>query len=446
MRQRFGRIITLIALFCLLLGIFPYKGFAYDGKQVLLSWTSDTAHSQTITWQSQGGREGYIQYNQKGRQLSARKQIKAKRIKVPKSSYYRYEATIKGLHQNTAYDYRIGDGESFGLPGHFKTAPMGEQDSLTSDDEDVPVEFMYIGDIQYEDKSRDYDRWGKFIDKAYKRHPNIAFGLTGGDMVNVAGNMKEWNAFLDNGSKVFANIPLMTTIGNHEMKAVKNRYTKFLALPENGPEGQKERFYSFDFKNCHITVLDSTFFTDATKKQYGDKWQQEMQKINQWLQEDLVSCTAKWKIVAMHHPAYGLSGMGKVYDEIRKNWESSFRLGEVDLVFCGHQHIYMRTHDIGGVTYVMGNSGQKRSTYYNGENFPDYGAALDATNSNYQIIRLTEEEMSVTSYEEEGQIIDRWTKKDSRSILNKMAVAIILLTSIIISIILARIFLLRRDT
>jgi hypothetical protein len=413
---------------------------------VLLSWASDTAHSQTVTWKSLQGREGYLQYNQKGRPLSAEKQIKAKRIKIPRTSYYRYEATIKGLHQNTAYDYRIGDGQTWNTPGHFKTAPMGEQEKLTSDDEDIPIEFMYVGDIQYADKRRDYDRWGEFIRKAYKRHPRIAFGLTGGDMVNVAGNMKEWNAFLDNGATVFSNIPVMTTIGNHEMKEVNDRYAKFLALPENGPEGQKERFYSFDVKNCHITVLDSTFFMDITKKKYGSKWGEEKQKIIQWIQEDLITSKAKWKIVAMHHPAYGLSGLGKIYDEIRKNWEPCFRLGKVDLVFCGHQHIYMRTKDIGGVTYVMGNSGQMRSTYYNGENFPDYGAALDATNCNYQIVRATKTKLTLTSYEEEGQIIDRWTKKDSRSILKKTAVVVILFISIILSISLARIFLLRRGT
>lgn len=72
---------------------------------------------------------------------------------------------------------------------------------------------------------------------------------------------------------------------------------------------------------------------------------------------------------------------------------------------------------------MMGNSGKRRSAYYNGENFPDYGKALDATNSNYQIIKVNDDELSLESYDEEGQIIDKWTKKADKMALLKAAAA-----------------------
>lgn len=37
----------------------------YDSDQIILSWTDDSAHTQTITWHSASKKDGYVQYNRR---------------------------------------------------------------------------------------------------------------------------------------------------------------------------------------------------------------------------------------------------------------------------------------------------------------------------------------------------------------------------------------------
>lgn len=434
-------------LACLLALLQPASVMAqtYDGNQVILSWTLDNAHTQTITWHSASKKEGYVQYNREAMQLSGEHQVKARITKV-KSQYYRYEAVIKGLSQKTTYEYRIGDGSSWSKARTFTTAPAAGSEGVTASDDTQSLEFLYLGDVQYRNRNKDYQIWGTMIQDIRQRNPGIAFALLGGDMVNSPRNMKDWNLFLEQASPVFSYIPMMTAIGNHETTVKADPYLKILSLPENGPEGVKEEFYSFDYGNCHFSVLNTNFFLDNRKAAMEEEWQGQLEEINAWLTEDLTESSAKWKIVLMHHPAYGISDGDPLYDEIRRNWEPIFEQGEADLVLCGHQHLYMRTKEIGGTTYVMGNSGKRRSTYYNGENFPDYGEALDATNSNYQIIKAGNDMLSLESYDEEGQIIDKWTKDGGSFPLGKAAIAGTVIISVALIAVFIRVRRLRRSS
>ncbi len=422
-----------VLLICLFVLAHPAHSFGqtYDGDQIILSWSDNNAHTQTVTWRSASKKEGYVQYNEKGKPLSADHQVKAQITEVGESGYYRYEAVIKGLHQKTLYQYRIGDGENWSQEKTFTTAPVQSQQKIAPSDSANSFEFLYFGDVQYQSRTKDYAEWGKLLQDIRLRNPGIAFALSGGDMVNSSRKMKDWNLFLDNASSVFSYIPLMSTIGNHETSVKADPYLTMMALPENGPEGLKEEFYSFDYADCHFTVLNSCFFLENRKAAMEEEWEPQLKAIGQWLEEDLAESDAKWKILVMHHPAYGISDGDPIYAEIRERWEPIFEKGGVDLVFCGHQHLYMRTKEIGGITYVMGNSGKRRSTYYDGENKPDYTKALDATNSNYQIVKVSHEELSVISYDEEGQVIDKWTKEAERSGAAKAAVVGILLMHIL---------------
>ena len=94
-------------------------------------------------------------------------------------------------------------------------------------------------------------------------------------------------------------------------------------------------------------------------------WDDLIDGIDVWLKEDLQKNRKKWNVVFLHHPAYGVDENSRLSEEIRKRWVPIFEDAGVDLVLCGHQHVYMRSETINGVTYIMGNSGQKRSQYYN---------------------------------------------------------------------------------
>lgn len=413
-------------LFFLFFVAAPDDAFAagYDGSQILLSWSENPAHSQTVTWHSPSAREGYVQYGTSAAELSKQNQVKAQITDVGETGYYRYEAVIKGLSQSTTYHYRVGDGSVWSRTRTFTTAPDAQRQEGQSDS----FEFLYMGDVQYRNRNRDYPQWGRLLQDVRERNPGIAFALIGGDMVNSSRKMKDWNLFLDSASPVFSYIPMMPAIGNHETSIKADPYLQILALPENGPQDLEEEFYSFDYGSCHIVVLNTCFLLENRKASMGEDWERKLREIRGWLQEDLGESDAKWKIAVLHHPPYGVSNGDPVYDRIREEWEPILEEGGVDLALCGHQHLYMRTKEIGGITYVIGNSGKRRSTYYNGENAPAYTRALDAANSNYQIIRVEKDRLSLLSYDENGQIIDKWSKeKSGRGILKGIIAGLVLI-------------------
>lgn len=416
-------IAVILILICVFWMPAPISAAEYDGDQIILSWTDDSAHTQTITWHSTSKKDGYVQYNREGMQLSPQHQVKAIITEVKADEYYRYEATIKGLSQKTTYEYRVGDGSSWSKVRTFSTAPVSESSQITASDDAQSFEFLYLGDVQYKKRGEDYETWGRMIEDIRQRNPGIAFALMGGDMVNSPRNMNDWNLFLSQATSVFAGIPMMTTIGNHETTVKADFYLKMLALPENGPKGVSEEFYSFDYGNCHFAVINTSFFLDNRKAAMEEEWEGQLDAVSSWLEQDLTESSARWKVAVMHHPAYGISDGDPIYDAIREEWEPVFEQGGVDLVLCGHQHLYMRTKEIGNITYVMGNSGKRRSTYFDGENVPEYAEALNATDSNYQIIKVSGDKLTMESYDAEGQIIDKWSKNKSVSPLLKAAAA-----------------------
>lgn len=95
-----------------------------------------------------------------------------------------------------------------------------------------------------------------------------------------------------------------------------------------------------------------------------------------------------------HAPScYGISDGDPIYDAIREEWEPVFE--QVRWIWSyAVISIYICVPKIGNITYVMGNSGKRRSTYFNGENVPEYVEAINATDSNYQIIKVSEDKLT----------------------------------------------------
>ena len=135
-------------------------------------------------------------------------------------------------------------------------------------------------------------------------------------------------------------------------------------------------------------------------------WNVRAKEIEGWIGETLESSNKTWNIVVVHHPFYGMHDLFTVSPQLRQNWLPILEQGGADLVLCGHQHMYMRTRTIDGITHVMGNSGGKRTNYYTGINGPAYSEALYSAGSNYQIIEAGSRRLKITSYNKEGRIID----------------------------------------
>ena len=139
------------------------------------------------------------------------------------------------------------------------------------------------------------------------------------------------------------------------------------------------------------------------------KWNAMVKSVNAWLKKDLNGTDAKWKIAYMHHPAYPAVDDGNpIYKRIRTNWSPVFASSGTELVLCGHQHLYMRTKSINGVTYMMADSGYKPTHYYKkGDPVPSYAVKFLTYQNTYEIYNVSADELKVTVYRPGGKAVDQ---------------------------------------
>lgn len=352
------------------------------GNQIILSQTAED--TMTVSWTSERKYDGVISWKAA--------ESKAQCVEIRKGEYYRYSAEMSGLQKGQSYQYRIGDGTTMSKK---RTLHFAEEEAFS---------FLYIGDIQYQLRDRDYAIWGESMSDIYDENKDVAFGIFAGDMVDKAPDVKDWTAFFSNAESVFSQIPMMTTVGNHETSITPAMYLNMMALPDDS--ALPEEVYSFDYGNVHFISLNSCLLLEERQK--TENYQQILADVNKWLEKDLKESNAKWKIVYMHHPMYPVVDDNDVYQVLRDSWESFFKEYGVDLVMCGHQHVYMRTEPIQGITYVMANSGEKQSYYMNeGTKLPEYIETIYEENSNYVRVDVTKNTLMIRAYDENGNQIDQ---------------------------------------
>lgn len=386
-------------------------------NQIILSWIDNAATSQTVIWNDNSGSSEVVQYvaetsyTDEGSFSNANQAAAtSKTVGYDEKAKTYYEATMTGLNPATKYYYRVGSDAEWSNVYSFTTAASAAQN----------FSFMYLGDVQYDTTAAaEYPAWGTLLAGAYAANPDIAFGLMGGDMVNSGSNMNDWTYFLSYASDVFSRIPMMTANGNHESNFIGGKpkfYTEIMALPENGPAGFEEEFYSFDYGTAHVTILNSWVLSSEQNLNEAQRT-----AISDWITRDLAAARgAKFRIVMLHHPAYALAN-DTVSGAVLANWVPLLEAGQVDLVLCGHQHVYSRSYPLrageidykNGITYVMGNSGQK--FYSNAD--ASYQEKIIFNKSTYQILHVNGDALSLSSYDSQGNLVDSWSTTARTTIL-----------------------------
>ncbi|MGP1441766.1 MAG: fibronectin type III domain-containing protein [Anaerovoracaceae bacterium] len=376
---------------------------------IMLSWTDNPKTSMTVTWHSAVTGESGIKVSRfrnmtRARSISATKTAVKSGIPLPD---YIYSGKITGLEPNTHYYYKVFTGRSESGVKEFTTAP---EKSVGIDAE--PFSFLYMGDINLvSDAGQEYAEWGKLLKKAYAKEPGIKFGMLGGDLVESGISRIQFELLLKNACDVYSKIPFMPANGNHECNFANSGkpelYMDMFTLPENGPEGFKEEFYSFDYSTVHITVLDSWVFSGEQKVTAAD-----IKRIAEWIRNDISGSNAKFNIVMLHHTAYSLV-KDNVADKVKEKWAPLFEQCGVDLVLCGHQHVYARSYPmkagyidpVNGVTYIMGFAGKK--AYSTADE--SWQEKIIYNRSNYQILRVDGNTLSVSSFDADGKALDYWS-------------------------------------
>lgn len=290
-----------------------------------------------------------------------------------------HKATAGGLKPGTTYVFRVGDGiEHYSEQGSFTTAPgMGNH-----------TKFLVFGDSQASNLAG-FQLWGRTLDTAVAEHPDSEFMVHLGDMVDNGFKEQEWMWWFSEAQEELLNMTAVTVVGNHEVTGTKQN-GDFLAHfnhPKNGADNQKGTNYSFDYKNIHISVLNSEYDIDEQKE---------------WLKADLANTDRKWKLVFFHRGPYA-----SIYDteNVRSTWTPVFDEYNVDLVMNGHDHIYLRTYPLKnheivdqreGTTYIIpGSTGPK---FY------------DLTKRYFQAVVDDEDTQMYSSVEVDGDVLSVITK------------------------------------
>ena len=357
--------------------------------QIILSMGAEPG-SLSISWKGDAAGPEALQLDG----VTGEKQrFTAVRERILKSDYYRWHVRLTGLTQGTEYRYTIGENA---FSGSFR---VPQESDVTR--------FLYLGDVQFQESMEEYEEWGQMVRRAYQEHPDLDFAVIGGDLVNSPGELSQWEAFLE-ACDVFAKLPVATVAGNHEGVHSNYTYQKLFALPDDAEEDQSgEEFYSLDFGNVRMLMMDSSFLTEERRQSMGkDAWAKEEQRVEAWIRSRTGSCEKPWLAAVIHHPVYGMHDGDTVSPQIRELWKPLLEEGGVRIVFSGHQHLYQRTKSIHGVVYLMGNSGQRESRFFHGNNLPEYTQQIYDRGANYQIVEVGARRLKMTSYNQKGLVID----------------------------------------
>lgn len=265
-----------------------------------------------------------------------------------------HEVQVNGLTPGTNYYYTVGtptaDLTPAGDPSYsFRTLPAP---TIAS-----PVRIWVTG-----------DQGTGFAEQLAVRDAYLAYAgangaadawLTLGDNAYLQGREAEFQVNIFNGvyGAILRNTCLWPVPGNHDYYSGASAatqtgtYYSLFAPPTSGqcggvPSGT-ESYYSFDIGNVHIVCLDS----------YGVS-RSAAGAMALWLQQDLVQAEllSDWIIVAFHHPPYtkgshdsdNISDSGGIMFDMRQTFLPILEAHGVDLVLCGHSHVYERSFLIDG--------------------------------------------------------------------------------------------------
>lgn len=262
-------------------------------------------------------------------------------------------------------------------------------------EEEPAADFIFMSDTQARPAAAytaaDYGDFAALLAAAREQSPQASLLLLGGDTVNDGADEAEWQAWHDAAGEELSGLTVLAAEGNHDRRSLV--YDKF--PPPAGAKLHRGSFWSWESGGVHFLVLDSSLMGAA-----------EAQDVD-WVEQDLAGSGCRIVVALMHHPAYPALDVAKDNERaavMREHFVPLFEKYGVDLVLCGHQHVYMRTAPQNGVTYVMLSSGEKE---YAGGAAPAYAEVL-LEEPAYMTGHVNGERLELEVYDESG-LLDRFS-------------------------------------
>jgi hypothetical protein len=307
---------------------------------------------------------------------------------------------LTGLAPGRTYAYSVeACGESTGATNLLVTAPVPGTRS---------VHFAAVGDFGTGGSNQ-----VAVTNAIVKAPPELVLGL--GDTAYSSGTDAEFQSnFFTPMKPLLARVPMFASLGNHEYVTAQGQpYLDNLYLPSNNPRGT-ERYYSFDWGHVHFVALDSSCAIGLAS---SDRCSLAEQKT--WVESDLKTSTAPWKVVFFHHPPWS-SGEHGSQMTMRREFTPIFETRGVDLVLTGHDHNYERTKPLkgeavvsdstpGAITYFVVGSGGATLRQFAGST-PSWTAMRSDQAIGYLDVKVEGGTLSARLVNPGGAVVDSYTK------------------------------------
>nr|WP_239003918.1 metallophosphoesterase family protein [Nocardia panacis] len=270
-------------------------------------------------------------------------------------------ARLTGLTPDTDYVYAaVHDGATPEL-GTLRTAPRGRAAFRWTSfgDQATPTLTKQINGA-YTNDNRGTPAAGDITAGIEQMAP--LFNLMNGDLCYAdlaTDRVRTWSDWFDNNSRSARYRPWMPAPGNHENELGNGpigfgAYQAYFDLPDSGSDPQtRGLWYSFTVGAMRVISLanDDICLQDGGNS-YVRGYSGGAQK--RWLETELAKARADrnidWVVVCMHQTAVSTARVGNGADlGIRQEWLPLFDKYGVDLVVCGHEHHYERSHAVRGV-------------------------------------------------------------------------------------------------
>ena len=366
---------------------------------ITLTWTDAPQTTQTIRWRTDSDTAtGWLRLSPATlHQTAEYRQIEAqtRTWQTNTGVVNLHTVNLTGLKTDSVYSYQVGSGEHWSRLQQFRTAPAGPAGP-------APFKFLIMGDSQ----SLDYGVWRTTLHKAAADHPDAAFFVAMGDLVDVGQDYDEWEAWFAAAAGVLETLPVMPIVGNHECYTPERRFSRpeyfsaQFALPRNGPPELAGQVYSFDYGDVHLVMLDSQAGEQA--RLIPDLLEQQ----KQWLSADLAATDKRWRLVFMHRPIYGNKPDG-ILENLRQAFEPLFEQYQVDAVFTAHDHVYARSGKHGVWHVATGRTGTK--TYKTVEAKPWNRVFFNPVERPmYMSVTMSGNMLIVGAFDQTGELLDSW--------------------------------------
>lgn len=291
----------------------------------------DNRHGRTIMWALSDERDASVEIRRAGERETRAVQASSRFLPGSQGEpgRYVYTAELTDLAPGADYEYRTRAGKEAGAWHPLRTDDGGAFTALIFPDT----------------QSADYGVWQNVAEAGRREAPDASFFIVMGDLVDNGQDESQWQRWLRAAEGLYETMPAAPVMGNHEaysldwQTALPERYLAHFTLPDNGVDGYRGYFYSFDWGPVHFTVLN-------TQMSELETWHPDLlEKEKAWLAADLAGTKQPWKVVLMHKDPlqYRIASRPERQEGFSPEGEAFMPLFDeagVDAVLSAHLHTY----------------------------------------------------------------------------------------------------------